>query len=155
IYVAGLQSIPAELYEAADMDGAGRWQRFRYVTWPQLAAPTGIVMAYTTVQSFKAFDLILGLSGLPPKASMDILSTRIYPSFANSQYGYAAAESVLFMLLIAVVTWLQRRAIRAVHPSEDCSHDFHSRQACPAARLLAAGHRAAAGRGLRQSEDSA
>src|SRR5699024_7861350 len=119
IYVAGLQSIPAELYEAADMDGAGRWQRFRYVTWPQLAAPTGIVMAYTTVQSFKAFDLILGLSGLPPKASMDILSTRIYTSFANSQYGYAAAESVIFMLLIAVITWLQRRAIRAVHPSED------------------------------------
>lgn len=119
IYVAGLQAIPSELYEAADVDGAGRWQRFRYVTWPQLAAPTGIVVAYTTVQSFKAFDLILGLSGLPPKASMDILSTRIYTSFANSEYGYAAAESVIFMLLIAVITWLQRRAIRAVHPSED------------------------------------
>lgn len=119
IYVAGLQAIPSELYEAADVDGVSRWQRFWYVTWPQLAAPTGIVMAYTTVQSFKAFDLILGLSGLPPKASMDILSTRIYTSFANSEYGYAAAESVIFMLLIAVITWLQRRAIKAVHPSED------------------------------------
>lgn len=119
IYVAGLQSIPSELYEAADMDGANRWQRFWNVTWPQLAAPTGIVMAYTTVQSFKAFDLILGLSGLPPQASMDILSTRIYTTFANSQYGYAAAESVIFMLLIGVITWLQRRAINAIHPSED------------------------------------
>lgn len=119
IYVAGLQAIPAELYEAADVDGASRWQRFWNVTWPQLAAPTGIVMAYTTVQSFKAFDLILGLSGIPPKGSMDILSTRIYTSFANSQYGYAAAESVIFMILIAVITWLQRRAIKAVHPSED------------------------------------
>jgi len=119
IYVAGLQAIPSELYEAADVDGASRWQRFWNVTWPQLAAPTGIVMAYTTVQSFKAFDLILGLSGIPPKASMDILSTRIYTTFANSQYGYAAAESVIFMILIAVITWLQRRAIKAVHPSED------------------------------------
>ena len=119
IYVAGLQAIPAELYEAADVDGASRWQRFWNVTWPQLSAPTGIVMAYTTVQSFKAFDLILGLSGIPPKGSMDILSTRIYTSFANSQYGYAAAESVIFMILIAVITWLQRRAIKAVHPSED------------------------------------
>lgn len=119
IYIAGLQAIPAELYEAAEVDGAGRWQRFWNVTWPQLAAPTGIVMAYTTVQSFKAFDLILGLSGIPPKGSMDILSTRIYTTFANSQYGYAAAESVIFMILIAVVTWLQRRAIKAIHPSED------------------------------------
>ncbi len=119
IYIAGLQAIPAELYEAAEMDGAGRWQRFWNVTWPQLAAPTGIVMAYTTVQSFKAFDLILGLSGIPPKASMDILSTRIYTTFSNSQYGYAAAESVVFMILIALITWLQRGAIRAVHPSED------------------------------------
>ncbi|WP_246958068.1 sugar ABC transporter permease [Brachybacterium sp. Marseille-Q7125] len=119
IYIAGLQAIPAELYEAAEMDGAGRWQRFWNVTWPQLAAPTGIVMAYTTVQSFKAFDLILGLSGIPPKGSTDILSTRIYTTFANSQYGYAAAESVIFMILIGVITWLQRRAIHAVHPSED------------------------------------
>lgn len=119
IYIAGLQAIPAELYEAAEVDGAGRWQRFWHVTWPQLAAPTGIVMAYTTVQSFKAFDLILGLSGIPPKGSMDILSTRIYTTFANSQYGYAAAESVVFMVLIALITWLQRGAIGAVHPSED------------------------------------
>src|SRR5699024_12107259 len=96
-----------------------RWYRCWNVTCPTLPAPTGIVMAYTAVQSFKAFDLILGLSGIPPKASMVILSTRIYASFANSQYGYAAAESVIFMILIAVITWLQRRAIKAVHPSED------------------------------------
>lgn len=119
IYIAGLQAIPAELYEAAEVDGAGRWQKFWSVTWPQLSAPTAIVVAYTTVQSFKAFDLILGLSSIPPKGSMDILSTRIYTSFANSQYGYAAAESVIFMFLIALITWLQRRAISIAHPSED------------------------------------
>ena len=83
IYVAGLQQIPQELYESAEIDGAGRWQQFRYVTLPMVAPATAIVMAYTTVQSFKAFDLILGLGGNPPKGSLDILSTRIYAGFAE------------------------------------------------------------------------
>ena len=119
IYVAGLQSIPAELYEAAEVDGASRWQRFVSITWPQVAPATAIVVAYTTVQSFKAFDLILGLSGIPPKASMDILSTRIYTTFANSQYGYAAAESIIFMALIAALTWMQRRGLKLIQRSEE------------------------------------
>ena len=116
IFVAGLQGIPQELYESAELDGAGRWQQFRYVTLPMVAPATAIVMAYTTVQSFKAFDLILGLGGNPPKGSLDILSTRIYSGFANSQYGFAAAESIVFMVLIAVITWLQRRAVKASNP---------------------------------------
>ena len=114
VYIAGLQSIPAELYESAAVDGASRWQRFAHITWPLSAAATGIVVAYTTIQSFKAFDLILGLSGIPPKGSMDILSTRIYTTFANSQYGYAAAQSILFMALILGVTLLQRRGLRLI-----------------------------------------
>lgn len=112
IYIAGLQQVPAELYESAELDGAGRWAQFRYVTWPMIAPATAIVIAYTTIQSFRAFDLILGISGNPPQPSLDILSTRIYLTFVNSRFGYAAAESVLFMLLIAAVTLLQRRAVR-------------------------------------------
>ncbi|HYP44908.1 MAG TPA: sugar ABC transporter permease [Propionibacteriaceae bacterium] len=114
VYVAGLQAIPGELYEAASMDGASPFSRFRFITWPLVAPATGIVVAYTTIQSFKAFDLILGLSGIPPKGSLDILSTRIYTTFANSQYGYAAAQSILFMALIGMVTVLQRRALRLI-----------------------------------------
>jgi raffinose/stachyose/melibiose transport system permease protein len=94
------------------VDGATPWQRFRHVTWPMIAPATAIVMAYTTIQSFKAFDLILGLGGNPPKPSLDILSTRIYTTFANSEFGYTAAESVLFMALIAAVTLVQRRTVR-------------------------------------------
>lgn len=112
IFIAGLQQIPRELYEAADLDGASRWRRFRFVTWPMVAPATAIVVAYTTIQSFKAFDLILGLGGNPPKSSLDILSTRIYTTFTNSEFGYAAAESIVFMLIIAAVTLLQRRALR-------------------------------------------
>jgi raffinose/stachyose/melibiose transport system permease protein len=112
VYVAGLQQVPQELYESARVDGATRWHEFRYVTWPMIAPATAIVLAYTMIQAFKAFDLILGLGGNPPRASLDILSTRIYTTFANSQFGYAAAESILFMIVILAVTWLQRRAVR-------------------------------------------
>jgi raffinose/stachyose/melibiose transport system permease protein len=114
VYIAGLQQIPDVLYEAAEVDGASRWQRFTRITLP-LIAPTGlIVLAYTTVQSFKAFDLVLGLGGNPPNPSLDILATRIYGGFADSRFGYAAAESVVFLVLIALVTWLQRRLLGRV-----------------------------------------
>nr|WP_246220759.1 sugar ABC transporter permease [Phytoactinopolyspora mesophila] len=112
IFIAGLQQVPKEMYEAAEVDGASRWGRFRHVTWPMIAPATAIVMAYTTIQSFKAFDLILGLGGNPPKQSMDILSTRIYAGFTNSEFGYAAAESIYFMVVIALITWAQRRIVR-------------------------------------------
>ncbi|WP_246562104.1 carbohydrate ABC transporter permease [Streptomyces roseirectus] len=112
VFIAGLQAIPRELYEAAELDGAGRLARFRYVTWPLVAPATGIVVAYTTVQSFKAFDLVLGLGGNPPGPALDLLSTRVYTTFSNNQFGYAAAQSLLFMALIALLTWVQRRAIR-------------------------------------------
>ncbi|KUL23789.1 carbohydrate ABC transporter permease [Actinoplanes awajinensis] len=115
IYIAGLNQIPEELYDAAKTDGAGRWQQFRHVTWPMVAPATALVVAYTTLQSFKAFDLILGLAGNPPRSSLDVLATRIYATFANSQLGYAAAESIVFMVAIAVVTFLQNRAARMVH----------------------------------------
>jgi raffinose/stachyose/melibiose transport system permease protein len=112
IFVAGLQAVPAELYEAAEMDGASKWRQFRHITWPMIAPATAIVVAYTTIQSFKAFDLILGLGGNPPKFSMDILSTRIYTSFANSEFGYAAAESLVFMAVIAAIVVAQRRVLK-------------------------------------------
>jgi raffinose/stachyose/melibiose transport system permease protein len=112
IFIAGLQQIPEDLYEAARLDGAGRWQQFRHVTWPLVAPTTAIVVAYTTIQSFKAFDLILGLGGNPPRGSLDILSTRIYTTFTNSEFGYAAAQSLLFMVIILAVTVLQRRALK-------------------------------------------
>ncbi|MEU4563884.1 sugar ABC transporter permease [Actinoplanes sp. NPDC023936] len=115
IYIAGINQIPEELYDAAKTDGAGRWQQFRHVTWPMVAPATALVIAYTSLQSFKAFDLILGLAGNPPRSSLDVLSTRIYTTFTNSQLGYAAAESVIFMVAIAAVTLLQNRAARMVH----------------------------------------
>jgi len=113
VFVAGLQQIPAELYESADIDGASRWARFRYVTWPMVAPATAIVVAYTTIQSFKAFDIIGAITSFDDFKTQ-ILSTQIYlTAFQNSRFGYAAAESVIFVALIAAVTFAQRRMIRA------------------------------------------
>lgn len=112
VFIAGLQLVPQEMYEAAEMDGASKWARFRSITWPMIAPATTIVVAYTTIQCFKAFDLILGIAGNPPSSGLDILSTRIYSSFANSQYGYASAESIIFMIVIGIVVLLQRGALR-------------------------------------------
>lgn len=118
IFVAGLQAIPAELYEAAEVDGAGPWRRFTSITWPLIAPAMSIVVAYTTIQSFKAFDVVLSISGNPPSRGLDILSTRIYSTFANSQFGYAAAESVLFIIFILVTVFVLRRFLRLVQRGE-------------------------------------
>lgn len=113
IYVAGLQQIPAELYESAKIDGANSFQIFRKVTWP-LIIPTGfVVIAYTTIQSFRAFDLIYTMTGGGPNYSTEILATRIYAlGLLEGRYGYAAAQSVFFMFTIALITILQRRLLR-------------------------------------------
>jgi raffinose/stachyose/melibiose transport system permease protein len=113
IYVAGLQQIPAELYESARIDGANAFQIFRRVTWP-LIIPTGfVVIAYTTIQSFRAFDLIYTMTGGGPNYSTEILATRIYTiGLLDGRYGYAAAQSVFFMITIALITMLQRRLLR-------------------------------------------
>ncbi len=111
IFIAGLQSVPDEMLEAAAVDGAGRWRTFTAITWPMIAPSTSIVMAYTTIQSFKAFDLILGIAGNPPKPSMDILSSRIYTTFANNQFGYAAAEAILFVLVILLLNGGVKRLV--------------------------------------------
>ena len=113
VFVAGLQAIPAELYEAAELEGASGWQSFRHVTWPLVAPATAIVLAYTTIQSFKAFDLVFAMTQGGPNYSTEILATLIYnTAFVNFRFGYAAAESVVFMVLVGLVAWLQRRALR-------------------------------------------
>jgi raffinose/stachyose/melibiose transport system permease protein len=112
VFIAGLQQVPQELYDAADVDGASRWQRFRFVTFPMLRPTMVIVVAYTTIQSFKAFDLVFASTGGGPNHATEILSTLIYTSaFRSFAFGYAAAQSVLFMVLIAAVTFLQQRAV--------------------------------------------
>lgn len=120
VYIAGLQQIPQDLYDAAALDGAGRRQKFRFVTFPLLQPSTVIVVAYTTIQSFKAFDLIIASTGGGPNHATEILATLIYTTaFRNFEMGYAAAQSVIFMVLIAAITILQRRAVSLASGGSD------------------------------------
>ena len=110
IYIAGLQQIPQELYEAAEVDGATRWQQFKNVTWPMSIPTTIVVMAYTTIQSFRAFDIIFSMTQGGPNNSSNIFAVLIYQTvFSDLRIGYAAAQSIFFVLVLVFVTVLQRR----------------------------------------------
>ena len=110
IYIAGLQQIPQELYEAAEVDGASKWQQFRFVTWPMAIPTTIVVMAYTTIQSFRAFDLIFTMTQGGPNNASSIFAVLIYQTvFSELRIGYAAAQSIFFVIVLVFVTLLQRR----------------------------------------------
>lgn len=114
IYIAGLQQIPQELYEAAEMDGASRWQQFRNVTWPMSIPTTIVVMAYTTIQSFRAFDLIFAMTQGGPNNSSNIFAVLIYQTvFSELRIGYAATQSIFFILVLVFVTVLQRKFLNS------------------------------------------
>ena len=113
IYVAGLQQIPQELYEAAEVDGATKWQQFKSVTWPMALPTTAVVAAYTTIQSFRAFDLVYTMTAGGPRNTTDLLVTIIYGNaFMGYAYGYAAAQTVVLVVVVLGITWLQRRILR-------------------------------------------
>lgn len=113
VYIAGLQQIPRELYEAAEVDGASRWQQFRSVTWPMALPTTAVVLAYTTIQSFRAFDLIYTMTGGGPNNSTNILVTLIYQTaFGEYRFGYAASLSIYLVVFILLLTSLQRWILR-------------------------------------------
>lgn len=112
IYIAGLQQIPQELYEAAEMDGASRWQQFKSVTWPMSIPTTIVVMAYTTIQSFRAFDLIFSMTQGGPNNASSIFAVMIYQTVFNElRIGYAAAQSIFFVLVLVLITVVQRRVL--------------------------------------------
>jgi raffinose/stachyose/melibiose transport system permease protein len=115
VYIAGLQQIPRELYEAAEVDGASRWKQFTKITWPMATPTTLVVMAYTTIQSFRAFDLIMVMtnSTAGPNNSTSIFSTLVYFTLFNElRLGYAAAQTIFMVATMLLITWLQRRAFK-------------------------------------------
>lgn len=113
IYIAGLQQIPAELYEAANVDGASRWQQFKSVTWPMALPTSAVVVAYTTIQSFRSFDLVYAMTQGGPNNSTSILTTMIFQTAFNEfRFGYAASQSIIMVIMIFLITGLQKRILR-------------------------------------------
>lgn len=111
VYLAALQSIPASLLDAAAVDGANAWQRFRHVTWPLLQPATFLLLILNVIYSFHVFDLIFIMTGGGPGFSTTMLVQYIYQSaFETNEMGYASALGVVLFLIILVFTVIQWRA---------------------------------------------
>ena len=108
VYLAGLQSIPKDLYEAADIDGASSWRKFRSITVPMLSPTTFFLLITGIIYSFKTFDLIAVLTQGGPAKSTNVMVYEIYDqAFVNLKMGYAAAESVFLFAVILLITGIQ------------------------------------------------
>lgn len=110
VFLAGLQRIPQELYEAAALDGAGPLARFRHVTLPQLGPVTLFLLVVSTINSFQAFDIIKVLTdGGPVDATTTLLFYIWEQGFVAFNAGRAAAAAVLLFLLLVLVSLAQVR----------------------------------------------
>jgi multiple sugar transport system permease protein len=113
VYLAGLQGIPSEYYDAAQVDGASGWRQFRHITWPLLAPTTFLLLVINVIFSFHVFDLIYVMTGGGPGFSTTVLVQYIYESaFASREMGYASAMGIVLYLLIVVLTVFQWRVSR-------------------------------------------
>ncbi len=115
ILLAGLQSIPKDMYEAADMDGANRLQSFRGITLPLLMPTLLVVMVLSVIRAVQVFDLVWVLTGGGPGTATVYVVQYIYETaFANQtrQFGLASAASVVLGMILLVLTLLQLRAGR-------------------------------------------
>jgi len=114
IYLAGLQGIPAELYEAGDIDGAGRLSRFRHVTFPLIAPSFTINILLTTIGCLKLFDQIFAMTRGGPGYATQSVATMIYTiGFGpGGKWGYGTAVSIVLFLFILILTVFQVTILR-------------------------------------------
>jgi multiple sugar transport system permease protein len=117
ILYGGLQDIPEELYDAAALDGATRWQTFRYITWPLLRPVVNVVLVLGVVYTLKVIDIILGLTGGGPANASQTIATQSYHlSFVEFDFGQGAALGNILIVISLVFAVLYLRASRrAVH----------------------------------------
>ncbi len=108
IYIAGLQNIPQELYDAARMDGAGRWAATRHVTLPMISSITFFLLIVATIGSLQVFTPMYVLTDGGPKNSTLTLPLYIYQNaFTYQRFGYAAALTVVLILITLLLTVFQ------------------------------------------------
>ena len=111
ILLTGLQNIPLNLYEAATIDGANAWMRFRRITLPLLKPSIFLCFVIGIINSFNAFDLIFVMTLGGPSHATDLLVTYIYSvAFKLSKFDYAAAITVINFLFFVFLAWFTNRA---------------------------------------------
>ncbi len=114
IFLAGLQAVPRELEEAAAIDGAGRWMRFRKVVLPLLAPAVTINLMLSTIGGLKLFDQVFAITQGGPGYATETLSTLIYKqAFVFGNYGYSTAVALVLAILVAAVSLVQLKVLRS------------------------------------------
>jgi ABC-type sugar transport system permease subunit len=120
VSLGALQSIPGELYEAADVDGATRWQKFRTITLPLLKPALFPAIILGSIWTFNMFNIIYLVSGGGPGQQTEILITEAYKAFYNrGQWGFAAAYSVMIFLILLLFSSVMNRVSRATEGAFD------------------------------------
>ncbi|MBQ2956888.1 MAG: sugar ABC transporter permease [Clostridia bacterium] len=110
IYLAGMQSIPGDIYEAATVDGAGEWAKLIHVTVPMVRPVAFFVFINTMIESFKTFDQVKLMTGGDPLYSTTTIVHQIYQrGFTEFRMGYAAAMSVVLLAIVLTVTVINYR----------------------------------------------
>lgn len=120
LFLAGLQGIPQDVYESADLDGAVGWKRFVHITMPLLARMVQVILMLAIIGSMQIFDLMKVLTGGGPSGATEVMMTKIYSYFFPSSYaasvvsqvGYGSALGVVASLIIGVVTVIYLMASR-------------------------------------------
>lgn len=113
LFLAGLQDIPKDQYEAATLDGASAWAKFRYITWPELTPVTTIVSILAFLSGLQVFGTVQVLTNGGPGYNTEVPTMRIYKeAFDFQRYGSAAAMSVIFGVCLLILSLVQLRISR-------------------------------------------
>lgn len=113
LFSAGLQGIPETYYEAADIDGAGKWSKFWKITVPMLAPTTFFIMIMSMISSFQVFDLVYVLTSGGPLGSTKVFVFFVYEyAFKFFEMGYASAAAYILFLILIVLTMIQVRYMK-------------------------------------------
>lgn len=113
IWLSGLQTISAELYEAADIDGVSRWQRFRYITWPGLSSTRSLILITITIQALSLFTQVNVMTqGGPLDSTTTIVYQAVRAGFKQQETSYASAISLVFFALVLIISAVQRYLTR-------------------------------------------
>ncbi len=108
IYMAALQNIPRDLYEAAEIDGANGWQKFKKITLPMLSSTSFFLLIIGIIGTFKVFDLIAVLTAGGPSNSTSVAVYYLYETaFVNLKSGYASAIAIVLLLFVFIITLIQ------------------------------------------------
>ncbi|KAF6655231.1 carbohydrate ABC transporter permease [Paenibacillus polymyxa] len=113
IYLAGLQGIPADLSEAASIDGANGWQQFRYITFPLLAGSMTVCMVLSMISALKIFDQIAVMTDGGPGFATETLTYIIYKvGFGELRQGFGTALAIVLFVIILIITIIQVKILR-------------------------------------------